>query len=124
MICLTQYFLFCFVLGRVSLCNSSCPKTLSIEQAGIELKNPPASISQVLELNMCTTTALWLNISYGVRLDLELVFFLKIIFSHIKNSGLHSILFIGLYVGLYPTAHLTVDSVVSLKYNKAYPLVW
>jgi hypothetical protein len=44
-------FLVCFVLvfrDRVSLCSSGCPGTHSIDQAGLELRNPPASASQVL----------------------------------------------------------------------------
>ena len=33
----------------------------SVDQAGLELRNPPASVSQVLELKACTTTA-WLQL--------------------------------------------------------------
>jgi hypothetical protein len=54
--------LFCFVFffvfqGRVSLYSPGCPGTHSVHQAGIELRNPPASASQVLGLKACTTTA-------------------------------------------------------------------
>jgi hypothetical protein len=35
---------------RVSLYNSGCPGTHSVDQAGLELRNPPASASQVLGL--------------------------------------------------------------------------
>jgi hypothetical protein len=51
-------FLFCFCLfvfgfifvfwHRVSLCSPGCPGTHSVDQAGLELRNPPASASQVL----------------------------------------------------------------------------
>jgi hypothetical protein len=49
-------FLFClfvclFVLvfrDRVSLYSPGCPGTHSVDQAGLELRNPPASASQVL----------------------------------------------------------------------------
>jgi hypothetical protein len=41
---------------RVSLCNSGCPGTHSVDQAGLELRNPPASASQVLGLKACATT--------------------------------------------------------------------
>ncbi|GAB1302732.1 Lysosome-associated membrane glycoprotein 2 [Apodemus speciosus] len=34
----------------VSLCNHGCPGTHSVDQAGLELRNPPASASQVLGL--------------------------------------------------------------------------
>ena len=44
---------------RVSLCSPSCPGTHSVDQAGLELRNLPASASQVLGLKACTTTARW-----------------------------------------------------------------
>ena len=50
-------FLFCFVFqDRVSLNSPGCPGTLSVDQAGLELRNPPASVSLVLGLKACTTT--------------------------------------------------------------------
>jgi hypothetical protein len=59
-------FCFCFYLGffvcfgdRVSLCVPGCPGTHFVDQAGLELRNPPASASQVLGLKVCATTA-WL----------------------------------------------------------------
>jgi hypothetical protein len=33
------------VRDRVSLCSSGCPGTHSVDQAGLELRNPPASAS-------------------------------------------------------------------------------
>jgi hypothetical protein len=41
---------------RVSLCSPGCPETHSVDQAGLELRNPPASASQVLGLKACATT--------------------------------------------------------------------
>jgi hypothetical protein len=52
-------FLFCFVLffqDRVSLCSPGCPGTHSVDQAGLELRNPPAFASRVLGLKACATT--------------------------------------------------------------------
>jgi hypothetical protein len=43
---------------RVSLCSPSCPGTHSVDQAGLELRNPPASASRVLGLKAWATTAL------------------------------------------------------------------
>jgi hypothetical protein len=40
---------------RVSLCSPGCPETHSVDQAGLELRNPPASASQVLGLKACAT---------------------------------------------------------------------
>jgi hypothetical protein len=42
---------------RVSLYSPGCPGNHSVDQAGLELRNPPASASQVLGLKTCTTTA-------------------------------------------------------------------
>jgi hypothetical protein len=45
---------------RVSLCSSGCPGTHSVDQAGLELRNLPASASQVLGLKACVSTVrLW-----------------------------------------------------------------
>jgi hypothetical protein len=64
--CLCVLFLFLFFVclfgwlvfqDRVSLCSSGYPGTHSVDQAGLELRNPPASASQVLGLKACTTTA-------------------------------------------------------------------
>jgi hypothetical protein len=42
---------------RVSLCSPGCPGSHFVDQAGLELRNPPASASRVLGLKACTTTA-------------------------------------------------------------------
>jgi hypothetical protein len=59
---------------RVSLYSSGCPGTHFVDQAGLELRNPPASASQVLGLKACATTHLTLNhISEGVNQLLQVV---------------------------------------------------
>jgi hypothetical protein len=64
-VCLFFVFcLFCFVLffrNRVSLCSPGCPRTHSVDQAGLELRNSPASVSQVLELKAFATTSRYWN---------------------------------------------------------------
>jgi hypothetical protein len=61
---------FCFVFrDRVSLCSPGCTGTHSVDQAGLELRNLPASASQVLGLKECATTArliLFLKIYYFI----------------------------------------------------------
>jgi hypothetical protein len=51
------FFCFCFYQDRVSLYIPGCPGTHFVDQAGLELRNPPASASRVLGLKACTTTA-------------------------------------------------------------------
>jgi hypothetical protein len=41
----------------VFLCSPGCPRTHFVDQAGLELRNPPVSASRVLELKACATTA-------------------------------------------------------------------
>jgi hypothetical protein len=44
------FVLFCFFRDRVSLYSPGCPGTHFVDQSGIELRNLPASASQVLGL--------------------------------------------------------------------------
>jgi hypothetical protein len=50
------FFFFLVFRVRVSLCSPDCPGTHFVDQAGLELRNPPASASRVLGLKACTTT--------------------------------------------------------------------
>ena len=45
-------FAFAFQ-DRVSLCSPGCPGTHSVDQAGLKLRDPPASASQGLGLGAC-----------------------------------------------------------------------
>jgi hypothetical protein len=74
-ICLFCLFVFCFLFvclfvlqDSVSLCSPGCPGTHSVDQAGLELRDLPASASQVLGLKACATTA-WPHLS--LLIDLE-----------------------------------------------------
>ena len=51
------FFFFLFFQDRVSRCSPGCPGTHFVDQVGLELRNPPASASQVLGLKTCATTA-------------------------------------------------------------------
>jgi hypothetical protein len=60
---LSLYFLFAclffvvfFFQDRVSLYSPGCPGAHFVDQAGLELRNPPASASRVLGLKACATT--------------------------------------------------------------------
>ena len=45
-------------LNRVSLCSPGYPGAHSVDQAGLELRDLPASASRVLRLKACTIVAL------------------------------------------------------------------
>ena len=47
---------FFFFLDRVSLYSPGCPRSHFVDQAGLELRSPPATASQVLGLKACATT--------------------------------------------------------------------
>jgi hypothetical protein len=49
------FFLFLVFRDRVSLCSPGCPGTHFVDKAGFELRNLPASASQVLGLKVCAT---------------------------------------------------------------------
>jgi hypothetical protein len=51
------FFFFLVFRDRVSLCSPGCLGTHSVDQAGLELRNLPASASQVLGLKACATTS-------------------------------------------------------------------
>jgi hypothetical protein len=50
------FFFFLVFRGRVFLYIPGCPGTHFVDQAGLELRNPPASPSLVLGLKACATT--------------------------------------------------------------------
>jgi hypothetical protein len=50
---LILFFFFFFFRNRVSLYSPGCPGAHSVHQAGLELRNPPASASRVLGLKAC-----------------------------------------------------------------------
>jgi len=54
---LVWFGLVWFFRDRVSLYSPGCPETHFVDQAGLELRNPPISASQVLGLKVCATTA-------------------------------------------------------------------
>ena len=54
---LSFFFYFWFFRDRVSLYSPGCSGTHFVDQAGLELRNRPASASQVLGLKMWATTA-------------------------------------------------------------------
>jgi hypothetical protein len=68
----TFFFFFLVFWDRVSLCSPGCPRTHSVDQAGLELRNLPASASQVLGLKACATTPSWVK-TFIVMITSELM---------------------------------------------------
>jgi hypothetical protein len=58
------FFFFWFFRDRVSLYSPGCPGAHFVDQAGLELRNPPASASWVLGLKACATTPGLITIFY------------------------------------------------------------
>jgi hypothetical protein len=55
--CYCYYYYYYLVFrDSVSLCSPGCPGTQSVDQAGLELGNLPASASRVQGLKGCATT--------------------------------------------------------------------
>jgi hypothetical protein len=65
-------FGFGFGFSRQGLYSPGCPGTHSVDQADLELRNLPASASQVLGLKVCITTAQPLA-SYRLYLKIQAV---------------------------------------------------
>jgi hypothetical protein len=56
------FCVFCLFSRQVSLYSPGCPGTRFVGQAGLKLRNPSASVSRVLGLKVCATTAWpWFN---------------------------------------------------------------
>jgi hypothetical protein len=56
--CPTRFFVFKLInRDRVSLCSPGCPGTCSVDKAGLELRDLPASASCVLGLETCAITS-------------------------------------------------------------------
>jgi hypothetical protein len=51
-----SWFLLYFISRQGLSVSSGCPGTHFVDQAGLELRNPPASASRVLGLKACATT--------------------------------------------------------------------
>jgi hypothetical protein len=60
---LSFFFFFLVFRDRVSLCSPGCPGTYFVDQADLELRNPPASASRVLGLKACATRPLLVSLN-------------------------------------------------------------
>jgi hypothetical protein len=82
-----RFLLVCF-RDRVSLCSPVCPGTHSVDQAGLELRNLPASASRVLGLTACATcpAALQILITYYLHDFEKLPTFLVYQLPHLEKQ--------------------------------------
>jgi hypothetical protein len=56
-----NFYLFIYFLRQGFSVFPGCPGTHSVNQAGLELRNPPASASPVLGLKACATMPGWIS---------------------------------------------------------------
>jgi hypothetical protein len=55
--------LFSFLVFETGFLYSlGCPRTHSVDQDGLKLRDPPASVSPVLGIKACATTTTWLSL--------------------------------------------------------------
>jgi hypothetical protein len=64
--------LFLVFQDKVSLCISGCPGTHFVDQAGLKLRNLPASASQVLGLKACAATTRQVQYFNNLCFDINL----------------------------------------------------
>jgi hypothetical protein len=57
---------------NVSLCSPGCPGAHSVDQAGLELRNPTASASQVVRLKASATTSQFVDLPCFDSLEMPL----------------------------------------------------
>ena len=97
---LSFLFLFCFWFGlvfwdRVSLCSPGCPGTHSVDQAGLELRNPPACASRVLGLKACAITPIWSSFFLSFRWSVNCILGIRSFWvnTHFSLSAYHVCVF-------------------------------
>jgi hypothetical protein len=54
-VCFILFYFVLFFRAKVSLYSPGCPGLPFVDQAGVELRNLPASAFQVMGLNVCAT---------------------------------------------------------------------
>jgi hypothetical protein len=94
-------FVCLFFRDRVSLYLPGCPGTHSVDQAGLKLRNPPASASQVLGLKAWTTMpGYWDNINIGSSSGLlPVILLLPCVMEivHLWNSRIDPFMYSNMY---------------------------
>jgi hypothetical protein len=85
-------YLFIFGFSRQGFSvYPGCPGTHFVDQAGLELRNPPASACRVLGLKACATTPGWFSsflvfFFFSFSFSLSLFYLLGIFFIYISNA--------------------------------------
>jgi hypothetical protein len=111
-------YLFCYSVfcscfrDRISLCSPGSPGTYSVDQAGLKLRNPPASASQVLGLKMCTTTArlYYIYITICIHIHIPL-------YTHITIE-INSHIYITIHTHIYSTyIHISIGIDIYTSHN-------
>jgi hypothetical protein len=72
----THIYIYTHIYLTEFLCSPGCPGPHFVDQAGLELRNPPASASQVLGLKACATTAGHIHDILSSKISFK-IFYLK-----------------------------------------------
>ena len=72
---------------RVSLCSPGCPGAHSVDHTGLELRNPPASASQVLGLKACATMPSFSFLLMALETQWSGLTHARCIFYHLRPLG-------------------------------------
>jgi hypothetical protein len=72
---------------KVSLCNPDCTGTHSVDQAGLKLRNLPASASQELGLKACATTLSY----FMIILNCEFISFVLYVSTGLLGGRIHDL---------------------------------
>jgi hypothetical protein len=110
-------YLFRVFRDRVFLCSPGCPGTHFVDQAGLELRHPPASASQVLGLKAWATTPVLFIYLFTLHLSNAL---LPVTPSHNPSRLLSSILSSG-WVGRPWVSLPTLALQVSVRLGASSP---
>jgi hypothetical protein len=118
-------FVCLFFRDRVSLYSPGCPGTHSVDQAGLELRNPPASVSQVLGSKACATTpgraSLFSSLLFSSLLFSSLLFSSLLFSSLLLPSPPPSPLFSSLPLLSFPSPPLPSPLLPSLLFSLPFP---
>jgi hypothetical protein len=99
------FFFFFFETGFLYIALAVLELTHSVDQVGLELRNPPVSDSEVLGLKACTTTAQLIDFSWCV--------YILLLFSIIWEKAVHTAML--LHISVWLSTKLSIYAAIEFK---------